>query len=103
MYIYDENLFRERWLGPPGVPRLQYIAVKHTVGSGHQLNFFLDGETQSSFWITPCPRHWNSFGKHKDPDHGFRTIPFCQLLKLVCSQAGYIVLKEGGTATLDLA
>lgn len=37
MYSYDENLFRERWLGPPGVPGLQYLAVGHAVASGHHL------------------------------------------------------------------
>jgi hypothetical protein len=26
MYCYDVNLFRDRWLGPPGVPRLFFYA-----------------------------------------------------------------------------
>ena len=25
MYCYDVNLFRDRWLGPPGVPRLFFF------------------------------------------------------------------------------
>ena len=26
MYCYDVNLFRDRWLGPPGVPRFFFYA-----------------------------------------------------------------------------
>lgn len=50
---------------------------------------------KSFFSSKLCPRNWNSFGKHKDPDHGFRTIPFCQLLKLVCNETEmFFVLKK---------
>ena len=76
MYCYDENLFRDRWLGPPGVPWLP--------------NFMLTVDCASVQSRTKCSNLWPRccfhFGKRRDLTHGFRTTLFCPTQKLVCNE-----------------
>ena len=78
MYTYDQALFHERWIGPPGVPRCN-LRLLHAEGGA----WVTWTQVLESFWRAQQSRDW--FLNHpilSDPD-------LCQ--NLLCAECFFVV------------